>query len=713
MAFYILLCAFLLVYIILPIYAIDSFQTRPSDTWKNRIYNGKFIIYYSDCQEGERVAGGDSVAKVLQTIVTTKHKYIFDFCRGITEIQLKTSNLKAAAKFGITKATKGGIMTSAEKSILAEVRDNDEYWMDSKTSGLNISIIKKFVEEIISDAFRKDGQISIDDIYSHLEETYGFAPCNLSAFIVGFLLKEYGREPYRYLDSSGSHDSMSAEKLSEMIGNYISRKSSPTYIVKMTPEEMAFYELTEKAWGIDTNLCAHISQAQNAVKKKMQSLRLPVWCLKEIENAGVYDFVERYIEFIQKEGKEAHKVALSIGASALIKESLGEQLSSLLTPEKCQDGMKSFLQMFDNGKVLRLASDIGMDDNVLFDISHLFSVANSSLWNKEIGITEIRKLIVDYLFVKETNQILNSSAHSKNEAIEKWTEKLEFVMCSHEVLEEKYDNLSDFYSFLYDIVTHKDILPDQMKKCTDILCENHNEIQTYFENEEQVFYDIYKVYLDDISIEDSSQLKGTQLINVFKKSRMESNKIVKGLADEYRKNQTKTKMFALWKEKTGSKNPREWSAFHRTPILCMIGKDDYDDAKKAFEVLNRTTATEKEIESALKFLETAKFYNELMSDEKVNLAFVKLLGRYKGVLTDIEKVRDSLERLSIEPYEWNTHPEITNKITELAKAEYEAGGSDAVVSKIESMSLEDLKKHLIELIKNNINIGIEIMNEGE
>lgn len=34
-------------------------------------------------------------------------------------------------------------------------------------------------------------------------------------------------------------------------------------------------------------------------------------------------------------------------------------------------------------------------------------------------------------------------------------------------------------------------------------------------------------------------------------------------------------------------------------------------------------------------------------------------------LTDIEKVRDALERLSVEPYEWDTHPSIRSKILEL------------------------------------------------
>lgn len=330
-----------------------------------------------------------------------------------------------------------------------------------------------------------------------------------------------------------------------------------------------------------------------------------------------------------------------------------------------------------------------------------------------MGEAEIQKLIVDYTFVKETNELLNCSAHSKAESFAKWREKLEFVMCSHEALEERYPSLREIYSFLYDIVTRKDILPDQMKKCTVALCEQKVDIQSYFENEVSVFYDVYKAYLDDISIEEAAQLKVPQLINVFRKSKTESNVIVKGLADEFRKNQTKTKMFNLWKEKTGSKTPRDWSAVHRTPILCMISRELYDDAKKAFEVLNRTTATEKEIESALIFLEMADFYDDLMSDTKIDQAFLEMLGRYKTILSDVNKVRDSLDRLSVEPYEWDTHPAIKAKIDELARAEYNAGGSDAVVSKIEKMSSDDLKKHLIKLIKNNINVGVEIMNEGE
>lgn len=121
---------------------------------------------------------------------------------------------------------------------------------------------------MIDDAFKSSGKISIGEIYDYLETTYGFSVCNLSAFITGFLLKEYSSEPYRSMDAEGHRDSMTPDKLSEMIGNYIGKNPKATYIVNLTPEEKAFYELTENAWNITANTCSSPQQAGTLVLAK-------------------------------------------------------------------------------------------------------------------------------------------------------------------------------------------------------------------------------------------------------------------------------------------------------------------------------------------------------------------------------------------------------------------------------------------------------------
>ena len=221
-------------------------------------------------QEGEKLGNGQGVASVLQTIVTTHFERkagfpcVFDFTKNLTENQLKLTNAAAAAKCGIIQST-SGVVVGIEKNILSSVWEVDEYWKNPATTSQPISKIKVEVDKLIEFFFNRDGQISIGDLYNFLEETYGFAPCNLSAFLAGFLLKEYGREPYRYSDVAGGHDVMVPDKLKEMLGNYIGKNPKPTYIVKMTAEEMAFYELTEKSWGITPNSCSSASQAAIAV----------------------------------------------------------------------------------------------------------------------------------------------------------------------------------------------------------------------------------------------------------------------------------------------------------------------------------------------------------------------------------------------------------------------------------------------------------------
>lgn len=389
-------------------------------------------------------------------------------------------------------------------------------------------------------------------------------------------------------------------------------------------------------------------------------------------------------------------------------------LHDLLTPENCRKGMLKFIEHFDGRKLRNLADNIGAsDDNIIKDIGRLFSVEYSSLWNLDTGEERIKELIIDYTYVKATNDILHITVHSKNDADKEWQEKLKFVMCSCEALQEEYPQLKDVFEFLKKIYLDADILPEQMKTYTDSIVSNSAVLESYLSNEIPAFMRIYSPYLEGLNDDDVARLRTAELADIFKKSRTESNAIVKRVADEFRKNQTKTQLFKLWRDKTGTKTPAAWSAINRTPILSIIPKGEYDQARKTFEVLNRGTASEKEFKEALEFLNGAQFFDSLNDKREVDEAFSSILGTYRKLLTDIEKVRDSLDTLPIDAYEWDSHPRIREKICELAKAEYNAGGSDKAIAKINSMGSDELKEHLISMVKESMTLGIEIINGGE
>ena len=436
-----------------------------------------------------------------------------------------------------------------------------------------------------------------------------------------------------------------------------------------------------------------------------------MWSLQYVDENGVYNQVGQYIAFVQKQGPEEQQAVTDIGKAAKNDTNLGETLHELLTEENCKQGMRSFLKHFEDGRLLELAENIGASDRLLEDVKKLFSLVEySSLWNEETGKEQIKKLVVDYTFVQETNAIIDAAAHSKHEAKGVWREKLKYVLCSCERLQETYPEWKKLLATLKNMALEQNLLPEQLQDFVSELSSHAAELKQYFSEEVQAFSKIYADYLENLSDDDIEQMR-PELFNIFVKSRTDSNSTVRAAADKVRQNQIRTQLFQLWKSKTGSKNPRVWSTQHKTPILSIVSDEEYSAAKRAFETLNRPYSTENEMKSALDFLETSSSIERLQDEDAIRQGFLKLLGSYYIILSDLERVRDELDE--IDAYDWDQDPRIKAKIRKMAKVEYDAGGSDKVVAKIESMNNEDLKRYLVEQVRNNIGLGMEILNGGK
>ena len=683
--------------------------------WKDRIHNGQFIVFTYANQDGEKAAGAGAVHTIMQTIVLKRFKHVQDFTKGLSETQLKLTTPKPVAKYGMGVMAIKGLISGCEKSVLGKFWSKKEYWKDEELAGEHIVIIKKSVDKMIDDAFNSSGKISIGEIYDYLETTYGFSVCNLSAFITGFLLKEYSSEPYRSMDAEGHRDSMTPDKLSEMIGNYIGKNPKATYIVNLTPEEKAFYELTENAWNITANTCSSPQQAGTLVLAKMRDLSYPVWCLEDMDTAGVFDLVKLYIKLVQSKGDKAHDVANEIGKIAIQRPSSAQNLKALLTLDNCKKGMHIFLERFENGKLLNVAKEINAEDSVLSDIKKLFNVQYSALWIGSTGEDEIRKLITEYEVVKSTNIFLNVTVRSKEAAFKTWRETLKFIGFSCESIKAKKPALDKFFYNLLRIANYEDMLPDNMKSFLDEMTNHNAEIRDVLGNTLAVFIDIYAPYLEGFTDTECEEIKNSITSEMFIISSTASNAIVKKAAEDYRKNQVKSQLYKLWSDKSGgSKNPRVWSEKYRTPILCCVNASLYAEAKKAFATLNSSTQSEADIKEALAFIKEADFFDEIASADYRDKCFAKrIIGDYTSLISDIDAVRDTLESTGISAYEWNDNPTIMSNVSSMAAAEYNAGGSDKVVDIIEGMNDAELKKWLTDIVRKDMGFGVKIIINRE
>lgn len=683
-------------------------------TWRDRIHDGSFIVWSYANQDGEKATGANAVHTIMQTVVLNRYNHVPDFTKGLTESQLKNTQTKQVAKYGFGLSDVKGLIAGCEKTVLGKVWNRDTYWSDQELEKEPISIIKRSVDKLIHEAFRENGRISIDEICELLETTYGFAPCNLTAFVLGFLLKEYKGDPFRSQDSEGLRESMTPDKLSEMIGNYYSKKAKTTYIVSLTPEEKSFYELTEKAWRITPNTCTSPTQASSLIQAKMRDFVYPVWTLEEVDNTGVYDIVKKYIALIQSDGKAAHTIAIEIGKIGMQRSSCGDHLQALLTADNCLNGMSLFIQHFEGGKLSTLAKEIGASDHVLSDIKKLFSVKHAAQWIASTGEDEIRKLTVEYSFVKVTNALLNVSKDSKEGAFKSWRELLKFLGLSCESIQAKYPALNNLFTLLLKIVNYEDILPDNMKMLRDELTIHNTEMHDLLSSPLNSFIDLYAPYLTGFSHEECEVIKNSITEDMFVLSATKGNAVVKKAADDYRKGQVKDQLFRLWSERTGgTKSPKHWSEHYKTPILCCIDPEIYGEAKKAFAVLNSSQHSESEIKMALEFCEGADFFDVIADSDYRNKCFMEqIVGCYSKLLPDITAIRSALEDTDIAPYDWADDPRIKAKIKNMASVEYNAGGSDAAINTIESMPIDQLKTWLKQLAVSDMELGVKIISNG-
>jgi hypothetical protein len=69
-----------------------------------------------------------------------------------------------------------------------------------------------------------------------------------------------------------------------------------------------------------------------------------------------------------------------------------------------------------------------------------------------------------------------------------------------------------------------------------------------------------------------------------------------------------------------------------------------------------------------------------------------------------------LEVLPIETYEWYANPIAKEKVKQLAKANYDAGGSDRIVEFIDKMDDSILRVYLKNLVRDNMAAGIEMLS---
>lgn len=699
--------------------------TEILNKWKEDVQTESLLVYYGD--HFDRRPGSARMIRdsILPEIVLDRYPLSFDNA-SVSDQFFDENKYPDGAKRGIKHEPGGIYQERFIMGMLQPVWNVPEYWAQPTLKSLPISVLKQKVDELIKTRFMTDVRISHVEIYYFLQNL-GFMPCNLYAFLAGFLLREYASAPYRYgIGENGDDgDTQSEEKLAEHIGECF-KHCNPTqnvshyrekYIEIMSQEQKAFVDFVSAAFGVSEN--ASVERAASRMRTKLKELRYPVWCYKMIDQDNLGTYLDKIAEIANDRGNgNVPTQAKRLGKLLLDVQAAQGKLIELLTPEHGAEALRVFLEEeYREGEFIRLAQEIEAP-NALEDVRNALSSGEALwLWNQETGEEEIDKLIVSYQIVAASNAFSNDStfdvSHDYASCISKWKECAKYTHIPGVVIQEKAPLLRTWVQSLKEIVDYGMLSTDEKRNAfLQTLTAQRAEITDFLNNRSLRFTEYFAASLQSLDVEAGKRIYAGLGQDSFVSTKADFIRKVNDAADRERAAQKITQLRTKWRSYAGFDNADQWSERYQTPILAMVPAEERQQAKRLFAALRNTSSSDTEITAALSYLEGApSFLANLRDQVAIDAAFVReLIGNYHTLIT-VDDARHAISsRVPDDAVDWMTGNAARDVIREEAELNYLSGANQALLNRIDEMQPDQAKIYLKQLVQDKMDVGIQMMD---
>ena len=696
--------------------------------WKEKIVGGAFMLYSAEHPSGKRLANITALQEEFNLINHQKYFY------GLEGYDVKRdlfvgSALAQGAECGATQTLKQTFKEPKLETALAGAWGIENYWEDPTKRSLSIVQIKMKVEELIQKGFNSpSGRVCVADIYSELEQApYGFRATNLAAFVMGFVLKEYATSDYFWSNGSTS-ESMSVDKMKMAIANAMKqtvspdKKYKPEYIVAMSAEQRAFLKCTSEAFRIPMTQCGSIESARDQVRISMKKLSFPIWSVKSILEtvemhtpvATVANVIDDYCGIANTANSSTASesdLADAIGRLVIQNTSLAEDLTRLLTNDMCRNGMLAYIDAYQGGALKTLAAQIGDGGAYLDQVKQKFNAdAANWVWNTETADDKINDVILDYRIIAESAKSIPACC-SIRDVVSGWNNRTNNIKITFDALKKAAGDLTPFLEELHRMKQTNTLSDQNKEEFYYLLVSQREAFDRFYGDQIPYFRTVAEIFIDGMDSDDVLKLYQDIPAGQFTKSSTEYMTYVENAVKVFLQSQAKKRLKDLWVEKTGTKDPRDWSARFDTPILCMIDDEERPEAKEIFNIMMENSPSEMFINRAIEYLNRVTYFDRLANKELRDKCFMsRVVGDYELMLDDAQVVREYLiAHVTVRPYDWMDNSTVQNQIRMLAEKKYKTGGSEKVWAVVEKMDATELRHYLRDLISDNVKVGIEIL----
>ncbi len=377
--------------------------------------------------------------------------------------------------------------------------------------------------------------------------------------------------------------------------------------------------------------------------------------------------------------------------------------------------MTAYLQTFEGGRLIDLVQEIGNNVNYVNAVQDKFDAdAANWVWGMETAQAKIQEVILEYSIVVESNKIISKSLSYKA-TINEWINKCNNIHISYLSAKNYLDELGPLLLMLYDIKKTGKLSDGDRQRFLDLLQTNGQAFKTFYADQVPMFAKVCDSYLDNIDQDGVKEIFSKISSGTFTWEKSDYSKLVHDTVNAWWNDQKYIQLKKLWRERTGTDSPEQWSKQNSMPILAMVPDAEFSKAKKAFDTLNIKKPSAYYVDAAMEYLQGASFFAQLDDQAALDSAFAsRILKGYITLLTDVSIAKQKLAQkvTLVAPYDWLNHPEVDKKVRQLAQQEYDINGSDRAQQIIDGMDADEVKRWLKNLIADNMIVGMEIIKEN-
>lgn len=713
----------------------ETLVSRAKAAWYSKVTSAAKLIVYKPNVNGEpfveEVTWGQFRKDWLNSYAKqTFEAYTDDLCGYNISALAAPSALQSWALAGMEfdRFAKSG----AWKTVVTTWQDNgvtgEDVWFDSNPNH-PLTQLRDKCKTWQNNTVGAGNTCSIRKLYIDLQSPpFGLLRVPHSAFVLGFVLKTWltGQRKLQWTDGVTSK-ALDAATLAEIIETVVKDDGANAIkheklICRLSKEEKAFIEQSSVIFGSSPIADGTVEAALNAVGTRLDQIsqRVPLWVLPAHIHAQADPNAETMGKIIEAlcaansisskgDTETRGNRVKEIGEILLATPGLADAMAKYMTPLVFEEAFQRYV---DSAKPELKAAAEHMDDlshSYCSAVKKRFAATSGWLWKHGDAESVLEEVYQQTLCAEHIRGLAGSSGYIsfedallllRNAVLNENKVPTEFWAKKHPALQR-----------FFELLSRPSLSGEDVKAFGEIIEQHDGVIR-------EVFFDVAQAQQLGAMRECFGEIwpmaiaEGRELYNAFPSDSARADEQSfkaqgRGKIEQYNRTLVSKQVAALWRERTGTESPVEWSRKHTLPAECVLAVDDAKGIVDA--VANPGGVSTERLQSVYDELEKeSAFIDVATAGEK----FLKRVmpARYQKIGLSVGELSDWLcIKLDGAPGRWLMDGGLREAVEAFVKQGYDNHARKKAVEKVNMLPDAEAKILLLKMIDQIPDVGFSVL----